>query len=51
MTNHARLKRSEGQIYEARFRVRTNGLTLRALVPAASGRPCYLPTTTRTFSP
>ena len=32
--------------YEARFRVRTRGLTLRAVIPASSAKRCYRATTT-----
>lgn len=35
--------------YEARFRVPTRGLTLRANLPAASAAPCYLPGASATF--
>jgi hypothetical protein len=35
--------------YEARFRVLTRGLRLRAFLPAASAAPCYLPGASATF--
>jgi len=43
-TGHFR--RVRGHQYEARFRVRTRGLTLRAVIPASSAKRCYRATTT-----
>jgi hypothetical protein len=45
-----RLARVRDHRYEARFRVRSRGLTLRGFVPAASAKRCYLATATRAIT-
>jgi hypothetical protein len=43
----ATLGRVQDHRYEATFRVRRHGLTLRAFVPAGSAAPCYLATASK----
>lgn len=49
LIRRASFRRIGGARFEARFRVRQRGLTVRAFVPARTAAPCYLASATKPF--